>query len=87
MRNRFAITGIEQAIVAAGGQAALARLLGVSQQSVCEWKARGYPPYRRITEIANETGVDPKDLINPKVAEAIAPPFGMPRAVDTSDLM
>ena len=41
------MTGIEQAIYNAGGQSALARLIGCLQQNVGFWLRQGYCPARK----------------------------------------
>lgn len=58
------ITGIDAAIVAAGGQEALAKMLGCTQQNVSFWRARGYAPLLRAVEIEQRTGVARLRLID-----------------------
>jgi DNA-binding transcriptional regulator YdaS (Cro superfamily) len=58
------ISGIEAAIVAAGGQDNLAKLIGCTQQNVSSWKARGYVPLLRAVEIEQRTGVARLRLID-----------------------
>lgn len=41
-----------RALDAVGGQKALARHLGITQQSVSEWVARGVVPVGRVAEVA-----------------------------------
>lgn len=48
------MTGIDRAIDRAGGQIALARLLGCTQQFISKMKRRGYAPVgtaRRLSEL------------------------------------
>lgn len=48
------MTGIDRAIDKAGGQRALAKLLGCSQQFVSKMKTRGFAPVavaRRLSEL------------------------------------
>lgn len=59
------MTGIERAIEVAGGEAALASLLGVSQQAVNKMKRRGYCSAARAEQIANHFPVEVRDLIDP----------------------
>jgi DNA-binding transcriptional regulator YdaS (Cro superfamily) len=61
-------TGIADAIVAAGGQQALALELGVSQQAVSRWLKRGWAPVGRIIDIERIFGVPRGRLVNPKYA-------------------
>ena len=44
---------ISNIIHQAGGQAALARLMGVSAQAVHQWKKKGYIPLKQIPIILN----------------------------------
>ena len=71
-------TGITLAIRIAGGQAALAQKLSagkhgkqthVSQQSVSEWRRKGYVPTHRAEEVSEcvHGRVPPGDLIDPAV--------------------
>ena len=48
---------IQEAIDAAGGQSALARLLGINRSSVNEWKKRGKIPPTRVLAVEKATGV------------------------------
>ena len=67
------MTGIEQAISAAGNQAKLAKLLGCTQQNVSVWLRQGYAPVERIVEIEQLTGVSRSELINPRLVDLIFP--------------
>ena len=49
------MTGIEQAIYNVGGQSALARLIGCSQQNVGFWLKQGYCPAERVIEVEQAT--------------------------------
>ena len=68
------MTGIEQAIYNAGGQSALARLIGCSQQNVGFWLRQGYCPAERVVEVEQATGVPRVRLINPKLIDLLSPP-------------
>jgi len=59
-------TGIADAIVSAGGQGALARKVGVSQQAVSRWVKRGWVPVTHIVKVEEMFGVSRARLINPK---------------------
>jgi DNA-binding transcriptional regulator YdaS (Cro superfamily) len=67
------MTGIEQAIYNAGGQSALARILGCSQQNVGFWLKQGYCPAERVVEVEQATGIDRTLLINPKLLSLLTP--------------
>jgi DNA-binding transcriptional regulator YdaS (Cro superfamily) len=67
------MTGIEQAIHAAGSQKRLAELLGCSQQNVSFWLRQGYCPSERVVEVEQATGVDRGLLINPRLLDLLTP--------------
>lgn len=60
-------TGMQQAVEAAGSQAALAAKLGVAQQVVSVWLAQGYCPLERAREIELVYGVPRAKMFSPKV--------------------
>lgn len=66
-----ATTGIERAIMQAGGQDKLAERMGCTQQNVSAWKKNGYVPLVRAVEIEQLTGVPREDLISPRIKEVI----------------
>ena len=70
------MTGIQKAVDAVGSQAKLADLLGCTQQLISIWVGRGYAPTDRIVELEQATGVDRRDLINPKLINLLAPYAG-----------
>lgn len=55
---------LEAAISAADGVSALGRLLGVGQNYVSNWRARGLVPVERCAAIERTTGV-PADRLRP----------------------
>lgn len=57
---------LASAIEKAGGQSEVARLLGIAQQSVSEWVARGVVPPKRVLEIERLTGV-PRHRLRPDI--------------------
>lgn len=59
------MTGIEKAVAAAGGQSALAKVLGVTRQSVQQWVTRGYPPNGRVVEISVQYAIPREELLDP----------------------
>lgn len=64
------MTGIEQAIELAGGQAELGAMLNpaVSQQAIAKMKANGFAPLDRAEEIhALFTRIALRDLVGPKL--------------------
>lgn len=65
------LTGIADAVRRAGSQAILARHLGVTQQAVSMWLARGHVPLRRAVEIESQYGVPRARLINPRIADLV----------------
>lgn len=64
--------GIERAIEAAGGVAALARSIGVTHQAVSQWRARGWAPPSRAMQMEECTGVPRRDLVSPAIADLFA---------------
>jgi len=74
------MTGIQRAVLAAGGQRALAERLRStidgydcpSQQAISLWVRRGYVPNSRVAEIAAATGIDPQSLLAPELRQALA---------------
>lgn len=67
------VSGIDQAITAAGSQEKLAEMLGCTQQNVSFWKLQGYTPLLRAIEIEQLTGVPRNKLIDPRFVQAVAP--------------
>ena len=67
------MTGIEQAVTAAGSQSKLADELGVSQQLISSWIKQGYAPVRWLVPIEQATGVGRALLISPKLADLLSP--------------
>ena len=65
------MTGIESAILAAGGQSALAEILGVSQQNVSVWKRNGYVPTAWVVPVEQATGVPRAELISPRLRDLV----------------
>lgn len=62
--------GIEQAIDLAGGQQALADLLGVSQQAVAAMKRKGYAPLDKAKRIVDLFGTIPlRELVAPELRD------------------
>lgn len=59
-------SGVVDAILAAGGQSALARHIGVSHQAVSRWVKCGWVPVAHILEVERLSGVPRVRLINPK---------------------
>lgn len=67
-------TGVQHAIRVAGGQVALAKRLGVSQQAVSEWLRRGWVPLLRAREIEIIYGIPREKLVDPRFAGYFDPP-------------
>jgi DNA-binding transcriptional regulator YdaS (Cro superfamily) len=66
-------TGVQDAILAAGGQKQLALHLGVTQQLVSQWLKRGYVSINRVTEIESHFGIPRARLVNPKYLRLFTP--------------
>lgn len=64
--------GVNEVVGLAGSQEALAKHLGVSQQSVQKWAKRGYVPMRRAQEIEAIFGVARIKLADPRVVELLS---------------
>lgn len=62
------MSGIEDAIVAAGGRNPLAQQLGVTVQALCQWVQRGWVPAQRALEIERLYGVPRARLLKPELA-------------------
>lgn len=60
------LSGLGEAILAAGGQGALARKLGVSQPAVSRWVKCGWVPLLHVVKVEQLFGVPRARLINPK---------------------
>lgn len=60
-------SAVLKAITAAGGATALARALGVTPQSVWDWRVKGYVPLARAKEIEIQFGIPRNDLVSAKV--------------------
>ena len=66
-------SGLYEAILAAGSQEKLARLLGCTQQNVGFWLKKGYPPIERVIEIEQATGVPRVRLVSPALQDLLTP--------------
>lgn len=62
-------TGIDKAVAQAGGQTQLAEMLGVTQQAVQKWQARGWLPVKRAKQIANAFAIPLAELCDPELKE------------------
>lgn len=62
------MNGLDRAISFSGGVTKLARLLGVRQSTVSNWRARGHPPAGRCRAIEHVTGGEvTAEELNPEV--------------------
>lgn len=61
-------SGIEDAVALAGGQAVLARQLGVTIQALGPWVKRGWVPTQRALQIESMYGVPRVRLLKPELA-------------------
>jgi len=66
------VSGIDEAIVAAGGRSPLAQQLGVTVQALCQWAKRGWVPPMRAMEIEQLYGVPRARLLKPSLAALLA---------------
>ena len=57
---------LDKAFFYAGGQAEVARLLGVSRQAITTWKSRGFPIKRCLTLETITRGIVHRKLTRPK---------------------
>lgn len=64
--QELSVSGLGEAILAAGGQGALARKLGVSQPAVSRWVKCGWVPLSHVVKVEELFGVPRARLINPK---------------------
>lgn len=62
-------TGIDKAVEQAGSQTALAEMLGVTQQAVAKWQARGWAPMKRAKQIAGAFPIPLVELVDPELKE------------------
>lgn len=67
-------SGVEQAITSAGGQAALAQIIGCTQQNISTWKTQGFVPVEHVVAVEQATGIPRAKLIKPQIVELLAPP-------------
>ncbi len=65
------MTGIDKAIAAAGSEAKLGDMLGISQQAVNKMKKRGYAPLCRVDQLTNAFRIERDELIDPRLREAV----------------
>lgn len=65
------MTGIAEAVAVVGSQSKLAERLGVSQQIVSKWLARGHVPVRRVVEIEAQTGISRHRLVDPRLTDLV----------------
>lgn len=66
------VTGLDRAVALAGSQVELAQRVGVSQQAIGEWVARGFLPVGRIDDVLNAIDpgckhIKPRDLLDPEL--------------------
>ena len=64
-------SAVLKAITAAGGPTALARALGVTYQSIDDWRRKGCVPLARAKEIEMQFGIPRNDLVSPKVRSSM----------------
>lgn len=64
-------SAVLKAITVAGGPTALARALGVTYQSIDDWRRKGCVPLARAKEIEMQFGIDRNSLVSPKVRSSM----------------
>lgn len=69
----LSLSGIADAVVAAGTQATLAADIGVTQQVVSRWLRRGWVPLRRASQIEQRYNIPRGRLVNPRFMALLAP--------------
>jgi hypothetical protein len=69
--KRKEVSGIDRAIAAAGSQAKIAADLGVKQQAVSIWKAKGFAPVKRAVEMEHLYGVPRVSMVSPKLLSVL----------------
>lgn len=69
--NAPVLSGIVRACAVLGSQRALSMELGVTEQAVGQWCARGWVPPARAREIEHITGVPRRELIDPTLIDQI----------------
>lgn len=65
------INPVAVAVAHAGNQAALSKILGVSEAAVSKWVAQQWVPHRRAQEIEALYGLPRLSLINPRMRDLI----------------
>jgi hypothetical protein len=66
------VNGVKLAADAAGSQRNLAKALGVTEQAVHNWVAKGWVPLRRSQEIEALYGVPRGLTINPRIKDLVS---------------
>ena len=74
-------TPLDKAFIYAGGQAEVARLLGVSRQVITSWKSRGFPIKRCIPIETVTRGIVHRKLTRPKDWRRFWPELVKPKAL------
>lgn len=67
------LSGIDRAVIAAGGRRPLAAKLDVTEQAIAQWVARGWVPQERAVEIEEMFGVPRRTLLKPSLVALLDP--------------
>lgn len=65
------MTGIDEAVTAAGGQGPLAEACGVTQSAVSRWVTQGWVPWQKWGVVTRATGVPQERLAHPQIAAVL----------------
>lgn len=71
IQNTYPESAIKSAVEAHGGPTAVAKVLGVTYQAVCEWMRQGYAPRARAQEMEMQFGVPRLSLMSPRLRNTL----------------
>lgn len=74
MTTATELKGLALAVEKAGSISALARLVGVAHQVMNRWVQKGFVPLDRAVQINQEYGIPTRELVNPKLVDALFGP-------------
>jgi len=65
-------SGVEKAVIVAGGATELARYLQVTHQAVYLWRKRGWVPASRAVQIEKQFKIPRRTLVSARMASLLA---------------